>query len=93
MSKHWDSFLSYCIFYCKDVCKYPYPYPYQPVPKAKPVDIRTHGPWVRVWTGTGTDGSKNTHGLPMSNTTGNSTTFVEALGWAATPVSILVLKG
>ena len=34
----------------------------------KPVQIRTRGARVRVWTDTGTDDLKNTHGLPVSNT-------------------------
>ena len=38
------------------------------IPMLKPVQIRTRGARVRVWTDTGTDDLKNTHGLPVSNT-------------------------
>ena len=34
----------------------------------EPIQIRTRGAGVRVWTDTGTDDLKNTHGLPVSNT-------------------------
>ena len=52
-----------------------YLYPYHmdtipiSVPKAKPIETHTHWPQVQVWTDMGTDRSKNTHRLPMSNTT------------------------
>ena len=36
---------------------------------AKPVQIHTRGPWVRVLAGTDTDDLIFTHGLPVSNTT------------------------
>ena len=36
---------------------------------AKPVQIHTRGPWVRVLAGTGTDDLIFTHGLPVLNTT------------------------
>ena len=39
------------------------------IPMLKPVQIRTRGARVRVWTDTGTDDLKNTHGLLVSNTT------------------------
>ena len=35
---------------------------------AKPVQIRTCGPWVRVLAGAGRDDLKSTHGLPVSIT-------------------------
>ena len=38
------------------------------IPMLKPIQIRTRGARVRVWTDTGTDDLKNTHGLPVSNT-------------------------
>ena len=40
-----------------------------PVSIAKPVQIHTRGPWVRVLVGTGMDDQIFTHGLPVSNTT------------------------
>ena len=39
------------------------------IPVLKPVQIRTRRAWVRVLTDTGMDDLKNTHGLPVSNTT------------------------
>jgi hypothetical protein len=40
-----------------------------PVSMAKPVQIHTHAPWVRVLAGTGEDDPRFTHGLlPVSNT-------------------------
>jgi hypothetical protein len=39
-----------------------------PVPRPKPMKTLTHVTWVRVFTDTGKDRVKNTHGLPMSNT-------------------------
>ena len=44
------------------------------VPKVKPVYICIHASWVRVQTDMGKDRPKNTHGLPMSNTTDGTTT-------------------
>ena len=38
-----------------------------PLPKAKPMDTRTHTSWVQVHTGMGKDSYIFTHGLPMSN--------------------------
>ena len=40
-----------------------------PIPYTKPVEIHTRGARVRVWTDTGMDDLKYTHGLPVSNTT------------------------
>ena len=39
-----------------------------PIPKAEPMDTRTHDTWVQVQTGMGTGTLKFTHGLPVSNT-------------------------
>ena len=42
-----------------------------PIPETKPGETCTHWPWVWVWMDTGMDEYKNTHRLPMSNTSPN----------------------
>ena len=52
------------------------------VPKVKPTSTHTHGAWVWVQTGMGTDSLKFTHGLPMSNTNEDSHySRIETLSW------------